>query len=80
MNDYVTTFVAEETRHAKPPVNDSQDGDASQPNWIDAVPMSDYPSVVALAEYLAEPDVEERFRFGMEILRTGLEARLAQKM
>jgi hypothetical protein len=35
--------------------------------------------MVALADYLIEPDGDKRFRFGIEILRSGLENRLTSQ-
>lgn len=45
--------------------------------WVAHLPASDHSSVVALAPYLTDRDVAERFQFGIEILQHGLEARLA---
>jgi AcrR family transcriptional regulator len=78
LNDYVTTFVLEESQFANAVAQSpSADASSSVQNWIEGLPRDEYPSVVALAGYLVEPDADERFRFGIEILRNGLEARLA---
>ena len=44
-----------------------------------ALPATEYPSVVALADHLLAPDADERFQFGIEILRHGLETRLERR-
>ena len=79
LNDYVVMFVSEETQYANAEADSaSEDSSSSLRNWLEALPPSDYPSVIALADYLMEPDEDERFRFGIEILRNGLETRLAR--
>ena len=80
LNDYVTMFVVEETQDANAAAERaSEDSSSSFQNWVEALSPNDYPSVVALADYLTEPDADERFRFGIEILRNGLETRLARR-
>jgi TetR/AcrR family transcriptional regulator, tetracycline repressor protein len=80
LNDYVTMFVLEETQQANAQAERAlEDASSGVQNWVEALPPNEYPSVVALANYLTEPDVDERFRFGIEILRNGLEARLARR-
>jgi len=79
LSDYVVMFVSEETRYANAEAESgSEDSSSGVQNWLKALPSNDYPSVIALADYLMEPDVDERFRFGIEILRNGLETRLAR--
>lgn len=78
--DYVTMVVLEETQYANEEgESTSQDSSASDQNWVKALPENEYPSIVALADELTEPDADERFRFGIEILRNGLEAHLAKR-
>ncbi len=76
-NDYVTMFVMGETQR---PGNDAgraeEDATTGIQNWIEALPKNEYPSMIALAPYLAAPDAEESFRFGLQILKTGLENHL----
>ncbi len=80
LNDYVVMSVLEETQFANAATQrTSEDTSSDVQNWIEALPPKEYPSVVALADYLVEPDGDERFRFGIEILRSGLEARLARR-
>ncbi len=75
LNDYVVMFVSEETRSLDAP---SESPQSISSNWFAALPSSEYPSLVALADTLMQSDTEQRFRFGTEILIHGLEARLAQ--
>lgn len=80
MNDYVVMFVLEETQFANAGAESaSEDSFSSVQNWVEGLPPNEYPSLVALANYLVAPDVDERFRFGIEILRNGLETRLAKR-
>jgi TetR/AcrR family transcriptional regulator, tetracycline repressor protein len=80
LNDYVTAFVLEETQYANAEdESPSQDTTSGVQNWLEGLPESEYPSVVTLADYLVDADVDERFQFGIEILRAGLEARLARQ-
>ncbi len=77
MNDYVTTFVLEETRDASgETASTTENSLAGVRNWIEGLPPHDYPSVVALADYLTESNADERFKFGIDILGKGLETRL----
>jgi TetR/AcrR family tetracycline transcriptional repressor len=80
LNDYVVMFVSEETQDANAEADSAaEDSSSGVHNWVEALPPNEYPSVVALADYLMEPAGDERFRFGIEILRNGLEARLARR-
>jgi TetR/AcrR family tetracycline transcriptional repressor len=80
LNDYVTMFVLEETQYANAAAESAlEDSSSGVQNWVEALPPNEYPSLVALADYLTEPDGDERFRFGIEILRNGLETRLASR-
>ena len=80
LSDYVTMFVLEETRDvdagtgtsSNEPAPDSQD-------WSKILSPDEYPSLLALSSYLTEPDGDERFRFGVEILGNGLETRLGAR-
>ncbi len=80
INDFVTMFVMEETRQSSSkelPAGD--DATAGMQNWIETLPKNDYPSLVALAPYLAVTDPEESFRFGLQIIKTGLESYLDRR-
>lgn len=78
-NDYVTTFVMGETQRTGNEAGQAEeDSTADLQNWIEALPKDAYPSMIALAPYLAVPDAEESFRFGLHILKTGLENHLAR--
>jgi len=77
LNDYVTMFVLDETQDVNARADDaSEDQSSDLQTWFKALPPHDYPSLIALADYLTEPDADERFRFGIEILGNGLEVRL----
>ena len=79
LNDFVVMFVLEETQFANTGTEGAaEDSFSDVQNWIEALPPNEYPSVVALADYLIAPDGDERFQFGIEILRNGLETRLAR--
>lgn len=78
LNDYVVMFVSEEAQFANAPTESgAAEVSSSTKNWFKALPRHDYPSVIALADHLIESDSDERFRFGMKILRNGLETHLA---
>ena len=78
-NDFVIMCVLEETQYANIE-EESASGDSSSgvQNWIESLPPNEYPSVVAMADHLAKPDGDERFRFGVELLQNGLESLLAR--
>jgi hypothetical protein len=79
LNDYVVMFVSEETRVMEPRSEETaRDSNLESRNWLVALPPNEYPSLAALADVLVRPDADERFRFGSDILISGLEARLAR--
>jgi TetR/AcrR family tetracycline transcriptional repressor len=78
-NDYVTHSVAEEaivTTIAEARRTDVEEMLSEIRSQFEALPQEEYPSMVALAEYMTEPDWEQRFQFGLEVLLDGLERRL----
>src|SRR5437899_1650174 len=80
LDDFVIMCVLEETQYANAEVEGaSEDSSSGVHNWIESLPPNEYLSVVALANYLADPDGDERFRFGVELLRNGLETLLARR-
>jgi TetR/AcrR family tetracycline transcriptional repressor len=80
LNDYVTMFVLEEVQNAAAEAAGGAEAAATAAqNWVAALPASEYPSVVTLAGYLIAPGADERFQFGIEILRNGLETRLERQ-
>ena len=80
LNNYVTMFVLEETQNTPDEAVDGAEAAAAgAQHWLAALPATEYPSVVALADYLLQPDADERFQFGIEILRSGLETRLERQ-
>ena len=78
VNDYIIMFVLEETQYTNEEAEGVSKVSGGQ-NWIETLPPKDYPSVISLADYLIEADVDERFQFGIEILRNGLETLLASR-
>ena len=79
MNDFVVMSVLEETRYANLEAEGaSGDSSSDVQNWIESLPLNEYPSLVSLASFLTAPDGDERFRFGVELLRNGLESLLAR--
>lgn len=80
LNDYVVMFVSEETRaFDMQPEDAAPDSPSGSANWFAALPPGEYPSLVVLADHLVHFDSDERFRFGNEIIISGLEARLADR-
>lgn len=77
MNDFVTMFVLDEHQFVNSDIADNTpDTPESVQNWGEFLSPSDYPSLVALSNYLVQPDPTERFQLGMEILLNGMEAYL----
>jgi TetR/AcrR family tetracycline transcriptional repressor len=80
MNDFVIMSVLEETRYANLETeSDSEDPSSDVQYWVESLPQNEYPSLVTLANYLTHFDGDERFRFGIELLRNGLESLLARR-
>jgi TetR/AcrR family transcriptional regulator, tetracycline repressor protein len=79
LNDYVTMFVSVETQSVNSVAERVFEGPHGVQNWIEALPVNEYPSVVALADHLIKSDSDERFQFGIEILQNGLENHLAHR-
>ena len=80
LNDYVTMFVSAETQS----VNSVAEGvfedlPSGVQNWLEGLPVNEYPSVIALAGHLTKSDFEERFQFGIEIIQNGLENHLSNR-
>ena len=80
-NDFVIMSVLEETRYANLEQGGITEGTSKEKssevqNWVESLPPNEYPSLITLACYLAEPDGDERFRFGVKLLRNGLESLL----
>jgi TetR/AcrR family transcriptional regulator, tetracycline repressor protein len=77
MNDFVIMSVLEETRFANLEAESaSEDSFSDVQDWVESLPPNEYPSLVTLANYLTHFDGDERFRFGVELLRNGLESLL----
>jgi AcrR family transcriptional regulator len=79
-NDFVIMSVLEEMRYVNLGGEGTSEVVTSEvQNWVESLPPNEYPSVVALADYLTDPDGDGRFRFGVELLRNGLETLLARR-
>ena len=79
MNDFVIMSVLEESQYANTEAEGvSEDSSPDVQYWVESLPPNEYPSLVALANYLTNFDGDERFRFGVELLRNGLESLLAR--
>lgn len=78
LNDYVTTFVMEETRYVSVSIEEGagETPEATGANWIDTLPPDRYPSILALAPHWINVNMDEQFQFGVEVLLDGLEKRL----
>jgi TetR/AcrR family transcriptional regulator, tetracycline repressor protein len=79
MNDYVTTFVMEETRYPVAPADQGTSGtsaDSPHASWLDTLPPDRYPSILTLARHWSDVNMDEQFHFGVEVLLDGLEKRL----
>ena len=77
--NYVAGFCTQETAGSDPTslVNtDRADFAARARQYISLLPADRYPNVVALAAHIFSSSRDERFRFGMEALIAGFEARL----
>lgn len=80
LSDYVTMFVWDEMLHVNAEAEGGSENSASHiQSWIKSLSPHDYPSLIALADYLTTLDADERFRFGIEILENGLETRLRRQ-
>jgi len=80
LNDYVTMFVSVETQSLNSVAESVfEDSPSDVQNWLEALPVNEYPSVLALADHLIKSDSDERFQFGIEILQNGLENHLANR-
>ena len=78
LNDFIVMFVSEEAQFAKASTESGAAAESpSAKDWFRALPPDQYPSLIALADNLVEPDSNERFRFGIKILQNGLETHLA---
>ncbi len=80
LNDYVTMFVLDELQ----PLNDGESVSllaSMNPgqNWFDRLSPNDYPSMFKLMPYLRQPNMEERFQFGITIILNGLEGLLEDR-
>lgn len=80
MNDYVTEFVLEEGRFASAAQSTSEEAQQAFQEFqkfFTSLPAEIYPSIAKLSQHLTTNlDMDERFRFGIEVMLDGLEKRL----
>ena len=80
LNDYVKMFVSVETQSVNSVAESVfEDSPSGVQNWLEGLPVNEYPSVIALAGHLTKSDFEERFQFGIEIIQNGLENHLSNR-
>jgi AcrR family transcriptional regulator len=81
MNDFVIMSVLEEARFENVEAEGTPEVSTSEvQNWVESLPPNEYPSLITLASYLIHYNGDERFRFGVELLRNGLESLLARRI
>jgi AcrR family transcriptional regulator len=52
---------------------------AASPANFASVPLEEYPNLAELAALMMQPSMDERFRFGLQVILDGLERRLAKR-
>jgi AcrR family transcriptional regulator len=75
MNNFVTEFVADEARFAafaSRPGSSRRKLLAEARRQFKSLPAQDYPTIVALADYLAEDAQDDLFQFGIDMCLRGL--------
>jgi len=75
MNNFVTEFVADEARFAafaSRPGSSRRKLLAEARRQFKSLPAHDYPTIVALADYLAEDAQDDLFQFGIDMCLRGL--------
>jgi AcrR family transcriptional regulator len=79
--DFATNAVIEEGRDIAMTEAFGSGVEGDQPEgfgaWFTSLPADEYPTLVALASDLTDTDPEARFRFGIDVLLTGLRAHRA---
>ena len=79
MNDFVIMSVLEETRFANLEAETTSKETSSEiQRWVESLPSNEYPSLIALAPHLTQYNGDERFHFGVMLLRNGLESFLGR--
>ncbi len=81
-NDFITEFVIEERRAkalSAEAAHDDHDLFADFYQYLRSLPAETYPTIIRLADYMAESETEPRFRFGLATILDGLEQRLEEK-
>ena len=79
-NTYLTGFVLDETQALPAGDRPNVPVEEMQPQvlaWFKALPVDEYPTLVALADDLVEPHMDRRFELGLRALLTGFDSLLA---
>jgi TetR/AcrR family transcriptional regulator, tetracycline repressor protein len=71
-NTYVTGFVFDELQQSSPQAPEAR---AQIEHLFESLPVDRYPTLVALAAILVDPNVSLRFEYGLALLLDGLEGR-----
>ena len=81
--DFATNAVIEEGRSQAMSAAFGADEDGAEAGefrqWFASLPAEQYPTLVALAADLTNTDARERFRFGIQVLLSGLLARKGEE-
>jgi hypothetical protein len=70
---YIGAFVHEEDMAAKSKAGPTlEDFSAMFRSWLRALPIDQFPNMVALADAMTSPTIDERFEMGLDVLIRGL--------
>ncbi len=72
LNTYVTGFVFDEVQQSTPAGPETR---AQIEQLFRSLPVDRYPTLAALAALLTDPDMSQRFEYGLQLMLDGLEAR-----
>ena len=82
VNDFIIESVTDE-RRAEDVVATRASGEdsfyADFQRYLTSLPAETYPTIIQLADFMAESDPEPRFSFGLATILDGLEQRLADE-
>jgi AcrR family transcriptional regulator len=81
LNNFVTEFAADEARFAawaSAPGSSRRKILAEARKQFASLPKSDYPTIVALADHLAEDAQDDLFQFGVDLWLRGIEATVSR--
>ena len=78
-NSYVVGFVLDETLGRPRDARSVRRMSAETKRWFQSLSIAEYPTIVSLADQLADATPDERFQFGVRALLDGYEIRLLRK-